>query len=300
MKTLLHDFEKNLRKKDLSVHTVKNYLSDITQFLLWFQSLDSNLDLKHLNLQHISAYKDHLCHKKRQKTASVNRSLQSLKNFFRFLVAKKFLKHDPTENIKFLKKVKSTQPQALNKSEIHKLLSATAHSSHGTQKRNYALVQIFLQTGMRLSEALDLELRDLELFQRSGSIRIVHGKGGKERTVPLNKTARRALRSYLETRHAVVSESVFLSKQRKKMTARTVQKLITKLADMAGIHRIHVTPHVLRHSFALNYLRANPDCLVELSVLLGHDSLDTTSIYTTPSKDRLLDTVESSGNSLYE
>jgi len=112
----------------------------------------------------------------------------------------------------------------------------------------------------------------------------------KERTIPLNSSARKALRNYFEGRSLEEERAVFLSKQNKKMTVRAVQKVINSLAGKAGIE--NMSPHTLRHTFAINYLRSNPECLVELSALLGHESLDTTSIYTAASKERLANTVE--------
>ena len=82
------------------------------------------------------------------------------------------------------------------------------------------------------------------------------------------------------------------------MTVRAVQKVISNLSKKAGIEEM--SPHTLRHTFAINYLRSNPECLVELSTLLGHESLDTTSIYTTASKERLANTVENAGQYINE
>jgi len=155
-----------------------------------------------------------------------------------------------------------------------------------------------LQTGIRVGEIVNLEIRDLTLYDRSGEIRIVNAKGGKERTIPLNSSARKALRNYFEGRSLEEERAVFLSKQNKKMTVRAVQKVINSLAGKAGIE--NMSPHTLRHTFAINYLRSNPECLVELSALLGHESLDTTSIYTAASKERLANTVENAGQYINE
>ena len=119
---------------------------------------------------------------------------------------------------------------------LDKLLSVTSHSSHGTQKRNYAFVQILLQTGIRVGEIVNLEARDLTLYDRSGELRIVNAKGGKERTVPLNSYARKALRNYLEEKFIEGRSIVFISKQNKKMTVRAVQKVISNLSKMMWLY----------------------------------------------------------------
>lgn len=293
MNKILEKFKEGMLSEDISDNSIRNYISDIRGFNKWYQEIDFSEDLKKMTFYHLNAYKDHMIGNKRKKTSSINRSIQSLKNFCQFLIKRKLIKTNPAEKIRFLKSTKRMQPQALSKKYIHKLLSVTSHSSHGTQKRNYAIIQIILQTGIRVSELTNLELRDLKIYDRSGEIRIVNAKGGKERTIPLNNIARRALKSYLGKRLMDSNSIAFLSKRDQKLTTRAVQKVISNLGKKANIGEI--SPHILRHTFAINYLRSNPECLVELSALLGHESLDTTSIYTVASKERLASTIEKAG-----
>lgn len=296
---LLERFKKEMTENDISSNTIKNYILDVKTFNNWYQGLNVSPNIKNITFYHLNGYKDYIIDNKRKKVSSINRNIQSLKNFFKFLVKEKTLKKNPADKIRFLRKSKPTQPQALNKQEIHKLLSITSNSSHGTQKRNYAIIQTILHTGMRVGELIGLEFRDLEIYERSGQARIVNAKGGKERTVPLNTAARRALSKYFGKRELAGKDIVFLSKRNKKLTARAIQQLVSNLSKKAGIE-INVSPHTLRHTFAVNYLRSNPESLVELSTLLGHESLDTTSIYTIASKKRLKDTVEKMGTYINE
>jgi len=295
---LLNDFKEKMIAEDFSDNTIKNYISDVRTFCKWYQEINISNDLEKVTHYHLSAYKNYLIHNQRKKVSSINRSIQTLRNFFQFMIDKKFVKKNPSEKIKFLRRIKRTQPRALTKKDVHKLLSVTSHSSHGTQKRNYAIVQILLQTGIRVGEVVNLETRDLTLYDRSGELRIVNAKGGKERTVPLNSYARKALRNYLEEKFIEGRTLVFISKQNKKMTVRAVQKVMRNLSKKARIE--NMSPHTLRHTFAVNYLRSNPECLVELSIILGHESLDTTSIYTVASKERLATTIESTGEYINE
>lgn len=295
---LLNDFKEKMVIEDISDNTIKNYASDIKNFYKWYREIDFSENIEKVTYYHLNAYKDYLIHNQRKKASSINRNIQSLRNFFLFMTSQKYLKKNPSEKIKFLRQIKRTQPQALTKKDIHKLLSVTSHSSHGTQKRNYAIIQLLLQTGIRVGEIVNLEIRDLTLYDRSGEVRVVNAKGGKERTIPLNNYARKALRNYLEEKKLDERRAVFLSKQNKKMTVRAVQKVISSLADKIGIE--NMSPHTFRHTFAINYLRSNPECLVELSALLGHESLDTTSIYTVASKERLANTVENAGQYINE
>jgi site-specific recombinase XerD len=295
---LLNDFKEKMVAEDFSDNSIKNYISDVRSFYKWYIEIDLSQNLKNITHYHLNAYKDYLIHNQRKKVSSINRAIQSLRNLFQFMVSRKYFKNNPADKIKFLRRIKRTQPQALTKSDIHKLLSVTSHSSHGTQKRNYAIIQVLLQTGIRVSELVNLETRDLVIYDRSGELRIVNAKGGKERTVFLNTYARKALRNYLKEKDSEERKIVFLSKQNKKMTVRAVQKVVNNLSKKAGIE--NMSPHTLRHTFAINYLRSNPECLVELSTLLGHESLDTTSIYTIASKERLASTIENTGDYINE
>jgi integrase/recombinase XerC len=130
-------------------------------------------------------------------------------------------------------------------------------------------------------------------------VRVREGKGGKTRDVPLNATARRALRLYLGTRGPAADEPLFASKRGTPVTVRSIQAVISVLARRARITRLKVSPHTLRHTFALNYLQHNPGKLVELADLLGHDSLDTTAIYTRPSVESLAQDLERSPLNVY-
>lgn len=295
---LLNAFKEKMVVEDVSDNTIKNYLSDIKIFYKWYREVDFSENIEKVTHYHLNAYKDYLIHNQRKKASSINRNIQSLRNFFQFVIGQKCIKKNPSEKIKFLRRIKRTQPKALTKNDIHKLLSVTAHSSHGTKQRNYAIIHLLLQTGIRVGEIVNLEIRDLTLYDRSGEVRVVNAKGGKERTIPLNSSARKALRNYLEEKKIDERRAVFLSKQNKQLTIRAVQKVINSLAGKAGIE--NMSPHTLRHTFAINYLRSNPECLVELSALLGHESLDTTSIYTVSSKERLANTVENAGQYINE
>ena len=228
---------------------------------------------------HLNFFRDHILKSRRLKVSSVNRKIQTFKRFFRFLTNQKIIKTNIADSIKFIRRTKATKPNALNKNEVHALLSVAGSSTHGLSSRNYAVIQLMIQTGLRVSELINLQWRDLTLYERSGSIRIVDGKGRKDRTIPLNSTARKAISSYAQNKEFDLTKPLFLNKHGKIHMARALQKVISNLAKNANITRIRVTPHVL-HTFATNYLRANPDCLVELATLLGHESLDTTAIYT--------------------
>lgn len=296
MEQLTIEFKNYLMKQEMSANTIKSYLADLANFAKWYQiHYADQIALHEITSYHLQSFKDYNINTKRLKTASINRKIQSLKRFFQFLSSKKLIKENPALKTKFIRRIKATKPSALNKNEVHSLLSIAGRSSHGTHKRNYAIIQLILQTGLRVSEVINLQWQDITLGERSGQVRVVDGKGHKERIIPLNSNVRKALSNYLESREDLEKISpIFLSKRNEMPTARAIQKVIAGLANKANISRVKVTPHTLRHTFATNYLRTNPGCLIELSTLLGHESLDTTAIYTKSSQEHLADTLEKS------
>lgn len=158
-----------------------------------------------------------------------------------------------------------------------------------------------LQTGLRVGEVADLKMKDITVRERTGSVVVRQGKGLKEREVPLNATVRRALRHYLDERgdNPKPDDSVFLSERKTAMPKRTIQSVISQLGKKAKITRVKFSAHTLRHTFALNYLKQNPGKIVELATLLGHESLDTTAVYTRPSREDLAADLERSRLNIY-
>jgi len=297
----LSRFKQKLIQQDLAEATINGYLADLRYFCQWLESIhEQPVSLATVEVADIRAYRQYLVNTKRQKPATVNRRLQALRRLFAWAKQTGLIDSNPTESIRFRRKPPPSQPAALTQSEVHALLRVAGQSPHGLAKRNYALIQLMLQAGLRISEVCRLQYRDLQLRERSGIVAIVDGKGRKERDVPLNATARRALTSYLETRDALPpGEPVFTSKRSTPISIRALQKIVTGLATRAKIERIPVTAHTLRHTFARKYLEANPGNLVELAALLGHDSLDTTAIYTKASPEHLTEAVERSELNIY-
>jgi integrase len=180
----------------------------------------------------------------------------------------------------------------LTAAQVHGLLRAAGESSDGLARRNYALVQLMLQNGLRVGEVAALRRSDVVLRERAGTVRVRNGKGlTRNARCRLNATARRALRQLLEPEPAVQPEAaVFRSGT--VMPVRSIQNVIVALTRRAGLAGSDITAHSLRHTFALAWLRQHPGQLVELSQLLGHESLDTMAVYTRASAADLARGVE--------
>lgn len=288
----LAGFRTELERADLAPATVAGYLKDIRQFLGW-QAPEG--DFPTLSEGELIAYRQHLTGHCRLRPATVNRRLEALRRLCRWAHAEGRLGNDVAGAVKPVRVERGRQPVGLSGAEVHGLLRAAGTSGHGHARRDYALVQLLVQTGLRVGEVGALRLADVELRERTGNLRVRDGKGRKERELPLNATVRRALRQYLDQRPSAGTDApLFLSGRNAPLPVRSIQAIIRRLAERAHIDRVPVSAHTLRHTFALSFLRANPGKLAELASLLGHDSLDTTAVYTRPSADDLAADVERS------
>jgi integrase/recombinase XerC len=282
-------FLASLAHDDLAPATLRGYRYDLRHFLAWHRTVqDSPFAIEKLAEYELIAYRQHMVAAGR-RPATVNRRLDALRRLCRWARGTGVVDADVAGNVRPMRTTRNQQPVGLTDIEIHALLRAAGASSHGL------VVQLMLQAGLRVGEVAALEVADITMNDRSGSVRIRQGKGLKAREVPLNATARRALKQHLEHRRALRKDAaLFVSSRDTTMPVRTIQAVIASLARRARLKRVAVSAHTLRHTFALGYLRDNPGKLVELASLLGHDSLDTTAIYTRPSRDDLAADLERS------
>jgi site-specific recombinase XerD len=293
----LAGFLKQLRREDLSPMTVRGYQSDLQSFLRWYESRV----LEQLTIVDVMNYWRHLAGEGGLKPASINRKLEALRRLCRWAHREGKLPANPAAEVKLARTVRDLRPVGLTEAEVNALLRAAGQSKHGLSKRNYALVQILLQAGLRVSEVAALRIGDVVLRERAGSVKVLQGKKGKQREIPLNTSARRGLSAYLETRQSRRSQDyLFISESGAGLSVRSIQSVVSELARRAKATRIPVTASSLRHSFALKFLEKNPGKLIELAALLGHESLDTTAVYLRPSQEEMTAGVERSRLNLAE
>jgi integrase/recombinase XerD len=214
----------------------------------------------------------------------VARALAALRGLFRFLVAERHLIHDPTENLEN-PKLWSTLPKTLHASEVEALLGAPERDTpEGLRDR--AMLELLYATGLRVSELIHVKGDDLVLD--AGFLRTI-GKGSKERIVPFGNSARDTILAYVERGRAAFDKHsdpyLFLTNRGRPMTRQTFWMKIVKYARLAGIST-HISPHVLRHSFATHLLENGAD-LRSVQMMLGHSDISTTQIYTHISRARL-------------
>ena len=193
-------FLASLARDDLAPATLRGYRYDLRHFLAWHQSVqDGAFAIEGLAEYELIAYRQHMVAAGR-RPATVNRRLEALRRLCRWAHGTGALAADAVRGVRPMRTTRNQQPVGLTDGEVQALLRAAGASSHGLAARNYALVQLMLQAGLRVGEVAALRMADITISDRSGSVRIRHGKGLKAREMPLNATARRALKQFLEGR----------------------------------------------------------------------------------------------------
>lgn len=308
-----------LRGNDLASGTVRRYRSAITSFLAWYSKEEQrSLTLEQLSPIILIGYRNFLQRIQKRATSTVNGHISAVRAWCAWLTEEHYLETNPAKRVKLVGRQEASSREGLSPSQVNALLRQV-QSSHDTT-RNYAIVQVLLQTGMRLDECSQLTLADMEFGERSGRVTIRSGKGNKARTIPLNTSARTALAEYLAPRFgceptvkAVAaawprslsqerSTPLWSSQKGGTLTASAMRQMldiVVRAAATRGLVPAITSAHTLRHTFARNYLAENPGDVVGLASLLGHTSLDTTRLYSQPTLEQLTKRVESLNQNAY-
>ncbi len=274
-------------QKGMAAATVAAYSRDLAQFEQWI-GVDG-LSLAHpdrVNRKHVqrfvaSLHRDGLAH------SSMARKLSALRAFFRYCLRMRTITGDPTEGVRNPKQ-QVRHPATLNVDQMFSLLDTPPAAAHDDtlRRRDLALAELLYGAGLRISEALDLNLHDVD--PRSGVVR-VRGKGNKTRLAPLSDTAQQALEAWIKARPAVAhadEPALFVGSRGGRLNRRQAARILEELAVSAGLP-VHISPHSLRHSFATHLLEGGAD-LRSVQELLGHARLSTTQRYTHVTLDRLM------------
>lgn len=276
MLDLIAAYEKYLSKvKQASANTVSSYMRDIRQYAQWLHETEG-IDVIDATQMNISDYLSHLSREGRSG-ATVSRGLASLKNFYAYVVSAGFLEHTPVTDIRVDRGEKKL-PQILSSREIELLLSQPV-CVDPKGFRDKAMLEVMYATGIRVSELIELDVDDVNL--ELGIIKCSTGK--KTRTIPLYPEALKALRVYLkEIRGGMIADpeekALFVNVNGVRMSRQGFWKVLKHYQASAHIDK-EITPHTLRHSFAVHLLENGAD-LGSLQELMGHSDISSTQMYT--------------------
>lgn len=257
--------------------TLQAYARDLGQLEQYLQSQGLSLgQAQLLQKKHIRGFLAHL-HRQGLHKSSIARKLSAVRGLFLHMQKKGLLKENPVQGLQNPKLGKH-QPRVLNIDQVMAVLQAGVEPGP-TGLRDLALAELLYGSGLRISEALGLEVQDLDLAQ--GWVRVL-GKGRKQRLAPISTMSRQRLQAYLDQRGYFdpqeKSRALFLGQRGKKLQRRQANRILDKMARLAGLPQ-RVAPHMFRHSFATHMLEAGAD-LRAIQEILGHSRLSTTQRYT--------------------
>jgi integrase/recombinase XerD len=267
-------------EKGLSQNTLIAYENDLEKLSRFARERDK--DLLSLERDDVKDFIKHL-HESGLEAKSIGRTLVTVRNLYKFLLLDGFLKRDPSVNIETPKSWQSL-PKFLIREEVESLLESPDTSTENGL-RDKAMLEVLYATGVRVSELVALKINDLNLDL---GLLTTLGKGSKERTIPVGKSAIAWIKKYLPVRHKILgnhaSPYLFITAKRQAVTRQGFWKIIVEYGEKAKIG--HITPHLLRHSFATHLLENGAD-LRSVQMMLGHSDISTTQIYTHVTNERL-------------
>ncbi len=296
MQKYIADFLHHLKyERNLSAHTLRNYESDLGQFYDHLAPSDKNDKRRQVDLHAIDnlTIRDFMAtlYEKSKKKSSIHRKVAALRTFFRFLCREGVLEVNPAQLVSS-PRVERKLPNHLSIQEMIRFIEAPDVETV-LGKRDRAMLELLYASGVRVSELVGLNLRDIDFPNQTLRVK---GKGRKERIVPFGEHARQAIESYLGVRGELLVEAeadrvdplaVFINYQGTRITTRSVGRMVDKyVKTCSDIH--HISPHSLRHSFATHLLDAGAD-LRTIQELLGHARLSSTQVYTHVSMDKLIE-----------
>lgn len=296
-----------------SPNSVKEYNYDLNIFLKYMKiyfKLTKETDFSKINIKDfdiqtlkkittndINSFLSYLALNQGSKPATRARKISTIRIFFAYLFDQKLIEDNPAIGIKTPKQEKR-MPKYLSLDDSKKLLSVTADENDENKERDYAIITLFLNCGLRLSELVGINISNIDFSENRLT---VIGKGNKERTIYLNEACMKAIQNYMSVRPKEgvkvdakgSSKALFLSKRKERISNRMVQYIVERELMKAGLDTSKYSTHKLRHTAAtLMYQYGHVD-IRALQELLGHESIATTEIYTHVSNEQVRNAVES-------
>ena len=297
-----------------SPNSIKEYNYDLTMFLRFIKmhfNMTKETDLKEIEikdltihtikkitLDDIHAFIAYLTREFHSKATTRARKVSTIRIFFKYLSTKaKLIDTNPAQDLE-TPKLDKRLPKYLSLDDSKKLLNVASNEDNRNCERDYAIITLFLNCGIRLSELIGINIQDIDF--KECKLNVI-GKGNKERTIYLNKACMRAIADYLQVRpkegikhdKKYSEKALFLSERKTRISNRTVEAIVTKQLQSAGLDTKKYSVHKLRHTAATLMYQYGQVDIRALQELLGHESIATTEIYTHVSNDQVRNAVES-------
>jgi integrase/recombinase XerC len=260
-------------ERRLSTHTDSNYKRDLDRFIAYCtqQGISewASIDSQHVRMFAAAEFR------RGASPRTIQRRLSALRSFFKYLIRESVLKANPASDIQ-APKAKKRLPATIDVDQMNRLLSFRTDETLGL--RDKAIMELFYSSGLRLSELVGLDLKDVDLVDRT--VRVT-GKGQKTRIVPVGSHAIEAITRWLKERTSIAAIgelALFVAQKGSRLGPRAIQLRIARWAKRQGLG-VHLHPHMFRHSFASHLLESSQD-LRGVQELLGHANISTTQVYT--------------------
>lgn len=288
-----YNYDLSMFLKFMKMHFKLTNETDISKISIRDFSIET---LKQITLDDIHSFVYYLAIDNNNKPATRARKISTIRIFFKYLVTKlNLFEINPAQNLETPKKEKRI-PKYLSLEESEKLLHITANDESKNKERDFAIITLFLNCGMRLSELVGINTKDISF---SDSRLTVIGKGNKERTIYLNSACMNAIKSYIDTKpkegikhdNKNSDKALFLSDRKERISNRTVQYIVDKELERAGLDTKKFSVHKLRHTAATLMYKYGEVDIRALQELLGHASISTTEIYTHVDNDQVRNAV---------
>ncbi|MGX1402375.1 integrase/recombinase XerD [Bradyrhizobium japonicum] len=272
-------FVRYLQEEDKSENTIKGYVQSVSGFLNWFDQ-SKGTEFKKLHRENVREYISYLKTVKNSKPKTINTKINALVKFNEFLI-ESGVQEDRVLTKKDYVKYQQ-QYSSLAKFEYKEVEKFRQLILESGNKRNYALITLLAYTGLRISEALNLKLKDVDFV--ADEIVVKDGKGSKTRIVELGDVVKKALKGWLKERGKIEGDDyLFVSNRNKRLDRTTINKIFTNTSQELGMN---ITPHDLRHFFCSQCFKIGMD-LREVMTAAGHSNPYTTTQYTHPTKKAL-------------
>ena len=281
--------------KFIKIHFGLTKETDFSKISIKDVSLDT---IKKIELNDIHAFIGYLAREHNSKPATRARKVSTIRIFFKYLSQKaNLIDKNPAQDLE-TPKLNKRLPKYLNLEDSKKLLEAADNEDNRNHERDYAILTIFLNCGLRLSELVGINIQDIDFSENKMT---VIGKGNKERTIYLNKACIKAIGEYMAVRKKIgvkpdklhSDKALFLSERKERISRRTVQHIVYTKLSAAGLDTSKFSAHKLRHTAATLMYQYGQVDIRALQVLLGHESISTTEIYTHVDNEQVRNAVES-------